>query len=173
MRTAALAYVFVVLMMSVATFIAYWLDKRQAARGGRRISERTLHVMAFVGGWPGALIGQQQLRHKTQKISFRIVFWLLLALHLGIVGAVAWMLLNGLPARAPLPWTALPASALAEWGPCGARTCTPKRERGRATTGSPPRLRFGLQSGALHNRARSLSHSQHIGTSLEGSYGHL
>src|SRR3954454_23142166 len=92
MKITAAVYVTVVGVMSLATFLVYGFDKRQAVNGGRRVSERTLHLMAFLGGWPGAWIGQQQLRHKTQKTSFRIVFWMLLGLHLVIVCAVAWTL---------------------------------------------------------------------------------
>jgi len=90
MTIAAAAYVIVVAVMSLACFIAYGFDKRRAGNGGRRVSERTLHLMAFLGGWPGALIGQRQFRHKTQKGSFRIVFWLLVVAHIGIVSAVAY-----------------------------------------------------------------------------------
>jgi len=93
MKIAA-AYLIVVVVMSLACFIAYGLDKRQARNGGRRVSERTLHLMAFLGGWPGALIGQRQFRHKTQKVTFRIVFWIVLVLHVGIVGAVAYALVT-------------------------------------------------------------------------------
>jgi uncharacterized membrane protein YsdA (DUF1294 family) len=50
--------------------------------------------MAFLGGWPGALIGQRQFRHKTQKVTFRIVFWLVVVLHVGIVVAVAYALIT-------------------------------------------------------------------------------
>jgi len=99
MKLVVVAYLISMILMSTATFIAYWIDKRQAGKGGRRVSERTLHLMAFAGGWPGAWIGQQQLRHKTQKMSFRIVFWLLLALHLLIVGGVVWLLLTRIPAN--------------------------------------------------------------------------
>ena len=52
------------------------------------MSEPTLHLMAFLGGWPGALMGQRQFRHTTQKATFRIVFWIVVVLHVGIVGAV-------------------------------------------------------------------------------------
>lgn len=91
---AAAAYLIVVAGMSLATFVAYGLDKRRAVNGCRRISERTLHLLAFLGGWPGALIGQRQFRHKTQKVTFRIVFWIVVILHLGIVSAVSYALVT-------------------------------------------------------------------------------
>jgi len=90
MAIAAIAYVIVVAVMSLVCFIAYGLDKQRAGNGGRRVSERTLHLLAFLGGWPGALIGQRQFRHKTQKVSFRIVFWLVVVVHIGLVSAVAY-----------------------------------------------------------------------------------
>ncbi len=90
MNIAIAVYLSLILVMSFATFFAYGRDKGQAATGGRRIPERTLHLMAFFGGWPGALLGQRQYRHKTQKVSFRIVFWIVLALHVAVVGAVAY-----------------------------------------------------------------------------------
>ncbi len=94
MKTAAVAYLIVVIVMSVACFIAYGLDKRQATNGGRRVSERTLHLMAFLGGWPGALMAQRHFRHKTQKATFRIVFWIVVVLHVGVVGAVVYALVT-------------------------------------------------------------------------------
>jgi uncharacterized membrane protein YsdA (DUF1294 family) len=90
--TIAATYLIVVAGMSLVCFVAYGLDKRRAVNGYRRIPERTLHLLAFLGGWPGALIGQRHFRHKTQKVSFRIVFWMLLVLHVGIVAAVAYAL---------------------------------------------------------------------------------
>src|SRR5438552_13432079 len=90
MKTAAGAYLIVVALMSFVCFIAYGLDKRQAANGGRRVSERTLHLLAFLGGWPGALVAQRRFRHKTQNVPFRIVFWIVVVFHVGIVGAVAY-----------------------------------------------------------------------------------
>jgi len=87
---AVAAYLIVVAVMSSICFIAYGFDKRQATRGGRRISERTLHVLAFLGGWPGAILGQRQFRHKTKKMEFRVVFWLVVVLHIGLVAAVVY-----------------------------------------------------------------------------------
>jgi uncharacterized membrane protein YsdA (DUF1294 family) len=92
MNIAVAVYLSLVLVMSLASFFAYGWDKGQAATGGRRISEHTLHLMAFLGGWPGAFLGQRQFRHKTQKVTFRIVFWIVVVLHVGIVGAVAYAL---------------------------------------------------------------------------------
>ncbi len=61
--------------MSMITFIAYALDKSAAARGTWRAPESTLHGLSLAGGWPGALLAQQLLRHKTTKAEFRGVFW--------------------------------------------------------------------------------------------------
>jgi len=90
MPIAAATYLIVVAVMSLVCFVAYGLDKRRAVNGCRRVSERTLHLMAFLGGWPGALIGQRHFRHKTQKVSFRIVFWMVVVLHSSIVAAVTY-----------------------------------------------------------------------------------
>ena len=62
------------LIISVITFFAYAIDKSAARSGNWRTSERTLHFLALAGGWPGALVAQQTLRHKSKKASFRLVF---------------------------------------------------------------------------------------------------
>lgn len=69
-------YLAMIGLMSPVAFVAYGWDKRRARREERRISEKTLHLLALFGGWPGALAGQKTFRHKTQKVSFQIVFWL-------------------------------------------------------------------------------------------------
>lgn len=63
-------------LLSVVTFVLYAVDKSAAIHQRWRIRERTLHILSVVGGWPGAIIGQKLFRHKTQKRSFRTIFWL-------------------------------------------------------------------------------------------------
>lgn len=64
------------LVMSVLTYMAYAGDKRAAQLGNWRTSENTLHVLALAGGWPGALMAQSQLRHKSKKQPFKTILWL-------------------------------------------------------------------------------------------------
>jgi len=73
---------------SVLAFLAYGFDKAAAIERRWRTSEQTLHLLALVGGWPGALIAQQWLRHKTSKASFIAVFWFTVLLNVAAV--VAW-----------------------------------------------------------------------------------
>ena len=56
-------------------FVAYAADKAAAAARRWRTPESTLHLLSLIGGWPGALLAQQLLRHKTAKREFRLVFW--------------------------------------------------------------------------------------------------
>ncbi len=69
------------LLASVLSFLQYWLDKRSAQSGSRRTAENTLHLVELAGGWPGALIAQQTFRHKTRKVSYQAVFWLIVVAH--------------------------------------------------------------------------------------------
>jgi uncharacterized membrane protein YsdA (DUF1294 family) len=91
MITAIVIYLGTVVVTSVVCFAAYGFDKRRAIDGGRRVPERTLHILAFLGGWPGALLGQRQFRHKTKKLAFLVVFWFVVALHVAIVGSAAYV----------------------------------------------------------------------------------
>ena len=81
--------------MSLVTFVAFAWDKRCAVRAKRRVPERTLHTLELLGGWPGALAGQRWLRHKSEKLSYRIVLWAIVALHLAGWGAFAYFSARG------------------------------------------------------------------------------
>ena len=77
---------------SLFSFIMYAIDKSAAQKGNWRTQESTLHLLSVVGGWPGALVAQQQLRHKTTKQSFRSVFWITVLVN---CGAFIWALTPG------------------------------------------------------------------------------
>ena len=74
------------LLASVIAFVAYALDKSAAQRDQWRTRESTLHLLALIGGWPGALAAQRLLRHKSSKPSFQITFWLTVILNCGALG---------------------------------------------------------------------------------------
>jgi uncharacterized membrane protein YsdA (DUF1294 family)/cold shock CspA family protein len=61
--------------VSIVTFLLYWLDKSAARRGDWRTQESSLLFIGLVGGWPGAVVAQRVLRHKTRKQSFQLAFW--------------------------------------------------------------------------------------------------
>ena len=69
------------LLGSLLAFVLYLFDKRSALRSGWRTPEARLHLVELLGGWPGALIAQQMFRHKTRKLSFEMVFWLIIVVH--------------------------------------------------------------------------------------------
>lgn len=87
-----LSVLLVYLSLSAATFAAYALDKSAAEIRAWRISESTLHLLSLAGGWPGALLAQSRLRHKTKKRPFRSLFWATVVLN---CGAFVWLLTPG------------------------------------------------------------------------------
>jgi uncharacterized membrane protein YsdA (DUF1294 family) len=71
--------------LNLLTFALYYFDKRAAIRGDPRTPENTLHVLALLGGWPGAFLAQRIFRHKSRKRQFQIIFWTCVAINLLIV----------------------------------------------------------------------------------------
>ena len=76
---------------SALCFAFYAIDKSAARAGRERISESMLLSLGFVGGWPGAIVAQQLLRHKTAKRAFRIRFWMSVAVNAALF---AWQTLG-------------------------------------------------------------------------------
>jgi uncharacterized membrane protein YsdA (DUF1294 family) len=77
-------------VLSGMAFVVYAIDKKAARRRHWRIPENFLHLLALLGGWPGALAAQRVLRHKCSKQRFLVVFWLTAALNL----CFSWWLLQ-------------------------------------------------------------------------------
>ena len=67
--------------LSLLTAGAYAVDKAAAQQGGWRTRESTLHLLAVLGGWPGALLARQVWRHKTTKQPFVTVLWVTVVLN--------------------------------------------------------------------------------------------
>lgn len=82
------------LVMSLLTLGFYAWDKRQANQRGWRVPEKRLHILSLLGGWPGALIGQRWLKHKTIKTKFRAVFWLTVVIHVSLAIGVTYVVAN-------------------------------------------------------------------------------
>ena len=74
---------------SLLTYIVYAIDKKAARKGSWRIPEAQLHLLALIGGWPGALAAQQIVRHKSKKASFRFIFWITVLLN---AAGTVWLL---------------------------------------------------------------------------------
>ncbi len=76
-------------LINLATFGAFALDKVAAENQRRRTPELTLLGLALIGGSAGALIAQQFLRHKTRKQPFRALLIAIIALH--VIAAALWL----------------------------------------------------------------------------------
>jgi uncharacterized membrane protein YsdA (DUF1294 family) len=90
-----MAVVAVYAAASLLTFALYAFDKRAARRRERRTPERTLLLAGLACGWPGAVMAQHWLRHKSSKTSFLVWFWITVALNAGLlvllVRAADWL----------------------------------------------------------------------------------
>ena len=65
------------LVMNFVTFFVFGLDKwkakyKETHEKTRRVPEKTLFLLAVMGGSAGALAGMFTFRHKTRKWYFRI-----------------------------------------------------------------------------------------------------
>jgi len=78
----------VYLFASLISYYLYSKDKKAARNGEWRVPENTLHLSALLGGWPGSIIGQFKLGHKTKKVSFRMVFWTTILIN---VSLLSWL----------------------------------------------------------------------------------
>jgi uncharacterized membrane protein YsdA (DUF1294 family)/cold shock CspA family protein len=78
--------------INIAAFALYGYDKNAAQNKRLRVPERVLHGVELFGGTPGAFIAQRVFHHKTRKVSYRIVFWLIFAIQ---AAAVIWWFWRG------------------------------------------------------------------------------
>ena len=74
------------LVLSVFTFVVFWLDKRRATKeGARRVAQKVLFGLSAFGGAAGGLAAMSLFRHKTKRWSFRILLPLFTLIHVGVL----------------------------------------------------------------------------------------
>lgn len=74
-------------IISIVSFIVYYLDKVAAENDERRTPEKTLHLIDVLGGWVGASFAHKFLNHKATKAEFRAVFYITIIAN--IIGLIA------------------------------------------------------------------------------------
>jgi uncharacterized membrane protein YsdA (DUF1294 family)/cold shock CspA family protein len=79
-------------VLNALTFYAYWQDKYAATQKKWRTREDTLHLFSLAGGWWGAWLAHQVLRHKSAKLSFRSTYWATVVLHCAALAGWLWWL---------------------------------------------------------------------------------
>ncbi len=76
---------------SLLAFGLYGYDKLSAKTGRWRTPEKTLLTLGLIGGWPGALLAQEWIRHKSSKFAFQIVFWVTVAINCAVL---TWLVIE-------------------------------------------------------------------------------
>lgn len=72
------------LVGSMVCFAMYAVDKAAAKAGRWRTSENTLLLLGLACGWPGAIVAQKLLRHKSNKQSFKSRFWITVLVNIAV-----------------------------------------------------------------------------------------
>lgn len=75
---------------SIICFAVYAQDKAAARAGRRRTPENTLLLLGLLCGWPGGVLAQQWLRHKSSKRPFQVAFWITVLCNIGALAGFTW-----------------------------------------------------------------------------------
>ena len=81
-RNVLLVYLIII---NLAGFLSMYIDKEKAKRQKWRISEKTLFLIAILGGSIGSNLGMRVCRHKTKHWYFVIGMPLIFLLQVGAV----------------------------------------------------------------------------------------
>ncbi len=85
----------VLLIVNLWAFTLFGLDKRAAEQGNRRVSERFLLTLSFLGGSIGALLASQLFRHKTKKQPFRTLLIAALPINICYALLFSYLVVSG------------------------------------------------------------------------------
>ena len=75
------------LVLNIVAFAMYGIDKRKAVKDQWRIPEKTLLLVALIGGSLGAFVGMQVFHHKTKHWYFKVFFTALLVIQVALLAA--------------------------------------------------------------------------------------
>ena len=84
----------VLVLINLAAFLMFGLDKWFAIKGMRRISERSLFLVSLIGGSLAALLAMQIFRHKRAKRSFALAMSFIVVFQ---VAGLVWLILETYP----------------------------------------------------------------------------
>jgi len=90
--TLAIALLGWVVLTSLVVFILFAVDKHRAVHGRWRIPEARLHLLEWLGGWPGAILGMMFIRHKRRKPGY---VFLTMTAAITWVAVAVWLLKDG------------------------------------------------------------------------------
>lgn len=73
------------IVVNAMTYLMFYLDKKAAIANRRRVPEKTLLLVAFLGGSPLAIVAMNHLRHRTVKQPFKNILILIIVLQGGLI----------------------------------------------------------------------------------------
>lgn len=80
------------MVINLGAFAMFGIDKKRAKQRKYRIPERTLLLLAVLGGSVGAILGMRCFHHKTRHAKFKIGLPVILLAQLALAG---WMIYGG------------------------------------------------------------------------------
>ena len=83
------------LVLNLAAFLAFAVDKSASKRHEWRIPEARLLLLSALGGFVGAFLGMRVFHHKTRKVKFTLGVPLTAVLWIAAAGLLLWLRFRG------------------------------------------------------------------------------
>lgn len=74
--------------INILNIFLFGIDKSKAKHNSKRISEKSLFLVSFIGGVFGAILAMMLFRHKTRKTGFKLAIFLLILWNLILYGFI-------------------------------------------------------------------------------------
>lgn len=94
MKSGLIIGIVYLLLMNLAGMLSMGIDKQKAKKGAWRIPERTLFLIALLGGSLGSILGMQVFRHKTRHRQFVIGMPIIAVLQISLLVVLQYHILN-------------------------------------------------------------------------------